>query len=128
MPRFVNVTYDAKREFALVRYLRGTLQTEQDVEDFAKEIDTQLQALVGQRKVDMIIDLGALAVKPSVVQAYDAVRLQLRDKHALRAYRYGGSSVVRTKIFTSSTIHDQQANVYETFEEALAALTTDRAR
>lgn len=126
MARFVTVTYDSKLDFAHVRYLRGTLQTEQDVEEFARQIDSQLRSLVGQRKVDIIIDLGALTVKPSMAQAYDAARLQLRDKLARRAYRYGGNAVVRTKIFTSSTIHNQQANVYETFDEAVAAMLADR--
>jgi hypothetical protein len=80
-----------------------------------------------ERKVDIIVDLGEMVVKPAAARAYDRVRQRMFAAYAKRAYRYAGSSLVRTKILTSSTLHHQSANVFETFEQALDALLADRA-
>ena len=128
MGKFVSVHHDTAREFVHIRYLSGVLQSEAQVAEFAREIDQAIVAAVGRRKVDIIVDLGDLTVKPVVAHAYDTVRLRLREERARRAYRYGGTAVVRTKVLTSSTIHGERANVHETFEQALAALLADRSR
>jgi hypothetical protein len=77
--------------------------------------------------VDFIVDLGELVVRPSVAAAYDAARVVLAETTALRAYRYAGTRLLRTKILTSSALHNAPANVYASYAEALAALRADRA-
>jgi hypothetical protein len=124
--KYSDVTYDAEHGFAHVQYKPGVLESAADVRAFASEIDREMAKL--GKKVDIIIDLGELVVRPNVVRAYDEERQKLFAAYALRAYRYHGSGLVRTRILTSSTIHGQAANVFATFEDARAALLADRRK
>ena len=126
MGKFVDVTYDAEGEFAHVQYKPVVIETVAHVRAFATEIDRELGKL--GKKVDIIVDLGELVVRPAAVRAYDEERQKLFSAYALRAYRYHGSARGRTRILTSSTLHGQAANVFATFDEARAALLRDRAR
>lgn len=125
MSRFVTATRDS-RDFLHIRYKPVTIETPEDVAEFARDIAAQIVSLVGERKIDIVVDLGQLVVKPSAAQLYDAARRELAGKHAKLAFRYSGLSIVRTKILTSSAIHGQHANVYESFEQAVAALMRAR--
>jgi hypothetical protein len=124
--KYAEVTYDAAHEFAHIQYRAAALETAADARAFAKEIDREMSKL--GKKVDIIVNLGELVVKPAAVAAYDEERQRMFSAYARRAYRYGGSSLVRTRILTSSTLHDQAANVHATFGDARAALLRDRAR
>jgi hypothetical protein len=120
------VTYDRARRFAHVQYLDGALETPEDVAQLRAEIEEQMRPL--PVPVDVVVDFGALVVKPAVAAAYDEARRAMFERLARRAYRYHGSQLVRTKVLTSSTLHGQRANLYATFEEAVKALEDDRAR
>jgi len=124
--KFADVTYDAKHAFAHIQYRPVALENGADARAFAKEIDREMSKL--EKKVDIIVNLGELVVKPAAVATYDEERQRMFAAYALRAYRYGGSALVRTRILTSSTLHDQAANVFATFDEARAALLRDRGR
>jgi hypothetical protein len=126
MSTYTTVLYDKARDYAHVRYLPVVLATEADVAAFAEEMDRWMTKI--GKKVDVIVDLGEMVVKSAAARAYDQERQRMVNAYAKRAYRYGGSSLVRTKILTSSTLHGQSANVFETFEQALQALLADRAR
>ena len=125
MLHYATVDYDAKRDFVHIRYKAAVLADDRDVMAFAAEIDPAMRGL--GRKVDIIVDLGELVVKPAAMRAYDVTRQRMFRAYAKSAYRYSGSSLVRTKILTSSTLNSQTANVFETFDQALAALLADRA-
>jgi hypothetical protein len=125
MNRYVAVTYDEARDFAHIHYQPVTLATAADVAAFAAEIDHAMTKL--GKKVDIIVNLGELCVKPAVVRVYDETRQRMLNDYAQRAYRYSGAGLVRTKILTSSTLHGQNANVFLSFEQALEALLADRA-
>ncbi len=126
MNRYATVDYDSARDFAHIQYLPVVLATPDDVAAFTAEIDREMSRL--RRKVDILVNLGELSVRPAAVPDYDAARQRMFQAYALRAYRYSGSTLVRTRILTSSTLHDQAANVFSSFDEALAALAGDRAR
>ncbi len=126
MARYATVTYDEALDFAHIQYLPVVLEKPADVLGFAGEIDAVMSKL--GRKVDIIIDLGELVVRPAAMAKYDEERLRMFGAYARRAYRYRGSSLVRTRILTSSTIHDQRANVYGSFAQARDALLADRKR
>lgn len=126
MARYARVTYDDALDFAHIEYLPVVLEKPADVAAFASEIDAVMSKL--GRKVDIIVDLGELVVKPAAVAKYDEERLRMFGAYAKRAYRYHGSALVRTRILTSSTLHDQRANVHASFEQARAALLADRKR
>jgi hypothetical protein len=124
--KYATVTFDREHAFAHIQYRPVALETAADARAFAKEIDREMTKL--GKKVDIIVNLGELVVKPAAVSTYDEERQRMFAAYALRAYRYGGSPLVRTRILTSSTIHDQAANVFATFEDARAALLRDRER
>jgi len=126
MSRYASVEYDRARDFAHIQYLPATLATKEDVAAFAAEIDPEMTKL--RRKVDIIVNLGELTVRPAAVATYDAARQRMLQAYALRVYRYSGSTLVRTRILTSSTLHGQVANVFSSLTEAVAALVGDRAR
>ncbi len=126
MSRYATVLYDEARDFVLIEYRPVTLATREDVEAFAFEIEVELSKLA--RKVDIIVNLGQLVVKPTAVVAYDEARQRMISLYALRAYRFSGSTLVRTRILTSSAINGQTANVFSSLPEALEALLSDRAR
>lgn len=126
MNRYATVTYDEARAFAHIEYLPATLSTKAEVAAFAEEVDREMSKL--GKKVDIIVNLGELLVKPAAVPAYDEVRQRMFRAYARQAYRYSGSNLVRTKILTSSTLNGQTANVFASFEQALEALLADRAR
>jgi hypothetical protein len=125
MGRYVNVTYDRSLQFAHIRYQPVVLASDADVGAFAGEIDRVLRDL--PLPVDIIVDLGELTVKPAAAHAYDRERQRMFAAYAKRVFRYSGSSLVRTKILTSSALHGQPANVLTNFEEALEALKAARA-
>ena len=127
MGKYVTVQFDANEEYVHLRYHQVALKTEADVAEWKAEVERELRFLDGKR-VDFIVDLAEMDVKPSVVAAYDEARLDLAAKTARRAYRYSGTRLLRTKILTSSTIHRAQPNVHATFEEALAAMRAERAK
>jgi hypothetical protein len=126
MARYAKVSYDESLDFVHIQYLPVALETKADVLAFSREIDAVMKPL--GKKVDIIIDLGDLVVKPAAMAAYDEERQRMIGAYARRAYRYNGSGAVRTKILTSSTLHDQAANVFPTFEKARDALLADRKR
>ena len=126
MGKYADVTYDREHAFAHIQYRSVVLESAADARAFAKDIDREMSKL--DKKVDVIVNLGELVVKPAAVAAYDEERQRMFAAYALRAYRYGGSALVRTRILTSSTLHDQAANVFATFEDARAALLRDRER
>jgi hypothetical protein len=125
--KYVIATFDKRDEFVHLRYGRATLSTTADVDAFKADVEQALSFLRG-RKADFIVDLGAMEVKPAVVALYDDARRSLIASTALRAYRYAGTRLLRTKIMTSSAIHHADANIFASFEAALAALRADRAR
>lgn len=124
MARYATVTFDEALQYAHIQYLPVVLETKADVVAFAKEIDREMSKL--GRTVDIIVDLGELVVRPAAVAAYDEERLRMFEAYARRAYRYKGSGLVRTRIMTSSTLHDQPANVFPSLAKAVEALLADR--
>ena len=122
---YATVTYDRKLDYAHIQYLAAVLETPADVAAFAREIDPPMSKI--GRKVDILVDLGELVVRSGAVAAYDTERQRMFAAYANRAYRYRGVRLVRTRILTSSTLHDQAANVFDSFEEARAAMLRDRA-
>lgn len=125
MARYATVTYEKAIDCVHIRYLPVVLADEADVAAWAGEIDRGMREMT--LPADIIVDLGELSVKPPAARAYDEHRQRMLAAYGKRAFRYSGSSLVRTKILTSSTIHGQHANMYATFAEAVEALRAARA-
>lgn len=125
MGRYSTVTHDRDRGFVHIHYAVAVIATEADVATFADEIDRAMRGI--SKPIDILIDLGELTVKPAAAAAYDRERQRMLAAYGNRVLRYGGTSLVRTRILTSSAIHGQDANLFETYEEALDALLNARA-
>jgi hypothetical protein len=124
MPSFATVDYDPTRDLVHIRYVAASLATEADVAAFGIEIETQVRAI--DRKVDTIVGLGTMLIAAGAIHAYDEIRTHLATTYSMRSYRYGGTAALRRKILTSCILQGQPANLYDTFDQALAALMADR--
>jgi hypothetical protein len=125
MAHYTTVSYDRALDVVHIRYHAVVVADDAGVAAFAEEIDRAMRDV--PKPVDIIIDLGELIIKPAAARAYDLERQRMLTAYAKRAFRYGGSNLVRTKILTSSTLHGQAANVFANYEEALEALRAARA-
>ena len=125
MGKFIDLTFDDELDCAIIRYKAAAIENASDVTAWAKEVDAGFRRRPG-KKMDIIVDLGEMVIRPAAMAAYDEARLKLFSAYAKRAYRYGGTGVVRTRILTSAALHTQAANLYATLEEARDAMLRDR--
>ena len=79
------------------------------------------------RKVDLLIRLDGLVVRPAACRFFGEHRSQVLARHTHQSFRYGGDGATRTTVFTSSVLHGAEANVYPTRQAALDALLEARA-
>jgi hypothetical protein len=126
MPTYASVVYDHDNDLVHIRYLAPILSNETDVAAFGIEIETHVRAL--GRKVDTLVGLGSMMIAAGAIHAYDEVRAHLASTYSNRSFRYGGTATLRRKILTSCILHGQPANLYDTFEQALAALLAEREK
>lgn len=79
-------------------------------------------------KVDLLINLDGLVVRPAAAKLYGEHRSQLLALFANRSFRYGGDNATRTTVFTTSVFTGAEANVFPSRREALEALLDDRRK
>lgn len=101
------------------------LASEADVLRWRQEVERGLGRF--GRKVDLLIRLDGLIVRPAASRFFGEHRSQVLAKHTHQSFRYGGDGATRTTVFTSSVLHGADANVYPTREAALDALLKARA-
>lgn len=77
-------------------------------------------------KVELLINLDGLVVRPSAARAFGEHRSQVLSQFVNRSFRYGGDAATRTSVFTSSVFTGADANVYPSRSAALAALLEAR--
>lgn len=100
------------------------LETDEDVLCWRREVEKRFQRY--GRPVDLIIDLEGLIVKPSAARSFGAHRAEVLAENTRVSYRFNGNPQTRTSIYTSAVIHGADANIYESREEALKALLSNR--
>ncbi len=125
MGKFIDLTFDDELDCAIIHHKAVAIENAADVAAWAKEVDAGFRRRLG-KKMDIIVDLGEMVIRPAAMAAYDETRQKLFAAYAKRAYRFGGTGVVRTRILTSATLHTQAANLYGSLEEAREALLRDR--
>jgi hypothetical protein len=121
----VSVTQNRALNFYHLVYRDVVLETAEEVQAWGRDLGSRI---VEGGRVDLIINLGGLTVKPAFLKLYDDIRQDLIARRVRRVYRYGGTPAVRTKLITSATLHGQAPNVFATYEEALRALEADRGQ
>lgn len=101
------------------------LNTPEDVHRWAREVDTKLRGF--GRKVDLIINLDGLRVKPAASREFGKCRAEVLATHSKSSYRFGGDRSTLTSVHTSAVLQQAAANVYGSFEDARTALHRARA-
>lgn len=120
------IWFEHDREFDVIEafFENYELVSEADVLRWRQEVERGL-ARFG-RKVDLLICLNGLIVRPAASRFFGEHRSQVLAQHTRRSFRYGGDGATRTTVFTSSVLHNADANVYPTREAALQALLDAR--
>jgi hypothetical protein len=118
--------YDPSLDAVHASFTDCVLSTPKDVERWEREVKARL-ATFG-RKVDLLIDMSGLIVKPAVSTLFGEARARVLRMYANRSFRYGADRSTRISVFTSSVIHQIDANVFATREEAIEALIQSRQR
>jgi len=80
------------------------------------------------KKVDLLINLDGLVVRPAAARVFGEHRSQVLARFTNRSFRYGGDNATRTSVFTSAVFTGADANVYPSRDAALAALLDARAK
>lgn len=100
------------------------LATTSDVTRWANEVGERLGAF--GRKVDLLINLDGLRVKPAVSREFGRRRAAVLARFTTRSYRFGGDRNTVTSVLTTAVIEGAPTNVHGSYQEALDALLRDR--
>jgi len=122
----MSFTYDAQNDVVTASFTDVVLANSADVLRWQREVEGHF-AKFG-RKVDLLIDLAGLMVKPGASRTFGKCRASVLSRFTLRSFRFNGDTSTRTSVFTSSVIEGAAANVYDSREKALQALLEDRER
>jgi hypothetical protein len=121
----IRFRYLPEDDAVLAEFENVELQTAADALRWAKEVDARLSTF--GRKVDLIINLDGLRVKPPASREFGRQRKEVLARHSRRSFRFGGDRSTLTSVHTSAVLENAAANVYGSFEEARDALRRDRA-
>lgn len=121
---WISFTYDPVHDLVDASFRDVILETDEDVVLWRREVEKRFQRY--GRPVDLIIDLEGLIVKPSAARAFGAHRAEVLAENTRVSYRFNGNPQTRTSIYTSSVIHGADANIYESRDDALKALLSNR--
>ncbi len=119
-------TLDPEFGFVEATFTAYVLQTEADVVAWRATVEREL-ARFG-RKIDLLINLDGLIVKPSAARAFGVHRTAVLKQFTHHSFRYGGDLATQTTVFTTSVRDGAEANVYPTREAAVEALLAARRR
>jgi hypothetical protein len=123
-PWVIRFRYLPEDDAVLAEFENVELLTPADAQRWAREVDLRLASF--GRKVDLIINLDGLRVKPGASRDFGKRRAEVLGRHSQSSYRFGGDRSTLTSVLTSSVLEHAPANVYGSFEEARAALRRDR--
>jgi len=124
-PWVIRFRFLPEEQAVLAEFENVELQTPADASRWAKEVAVRLAAF--GHKVDLLIDLDGLRVKPAASREFGRQRADVLARHTRRSFRFGGDRSTLTSVHTSAVLENAAANVYASFEEARDALRRDRA-
>jgi hypothetical protein len=117
--------YDKTGDFMHVEFKDVVLATPADVDRWRAEVE-EFYKPIG-RKLNVLINLDGLALKPSAASAFARARAYINGKYHVRVYRYSGNVQTRTTLLTGAVHEKADVDVYASYDEALSALQRDRA-
>ncbi|MGH1342822.1 MAG: hypothetical protein ACRBN8_14770 [Nannocystales bacterium] len=95
-----------------------------DVGEWERRVRARLDEFGG--KVDLLISLEGLRVKPAASRRFGESRAAVLADYAACSFRYGADPWTATSISTSSVIDGADENLFHTRAEALEALVQRR--
>lgn len=125
-PWSISITYDAAHDVATAVFRHVTLHNAADVRRWRQGVEREFERI--GKKVDLLIDLDGLVVRPAAARAFGQTRAEVLAKHTNTSVRFGGDAQTRATIFTSAVLDGAAANVHETRDAALRALLDDRKK
>jgi len=123
-PWVIRFRYVAEDDAVLAEFENVEIQTREDADRWAREVDVRLRSF--GRKVDLLINLDGLQVKPAASRDFGRRRAEVLEKYARSSYRFGGDRPTLTSVLTSAVIEQTDANVYGSFAAARNALLSAR--
>jgi len=126
MPWGMRFLRDAAYDIVEAKFTDVILETTADVLRWRREVEQHLSAF--GRRVDLLIDLDGLVVRPAASQFFGEQRSQVLMRHSLRSFRYNGSQSTLSSISETATLYGAASNVHPNRASALAALLAERRR
>lgn len=116
--------HDRVYDIVEAKFANVVLENSTDVLRWRREVEQQLAAF--GRRVDLLIDLDGLVVRPSASQFFGEQRAQVLMRFAIRSFRYNGSQNTLSSIAQTSQLYGAASNVFPNRAAALAALLEAR--
>jgi hypothetical protein len=124
MSRNMSFEYDPKHDLVHIQFTRCLLVNAQDVQNWKADMEEKLS--IFGRKMDLLIDLDGLEVTFTAGRLFGQARREVLERHALRAFCYGGDEMTKMFVSTSGVLHGHPLVQSESRERALAALLAER--
>ena len=124
MPWSMRFDYDVTIDAVHASFTDCVLSTAADVTRWEREVSLRLSTF--SRRVDLIIDMSGLLVRPAVSALFGKARSRVLGTYSIHSFRYGADRATSISVLTSAAIHGVDANVCETRADAVAALLASR--
>lgn len=122
--RNIRVTYDSDNKIYEVGFTDCSVVTEADACAFFEAIAKRLAGLPPPR--DLVFCLEGVEIGPDARPAYGRERARVARAYYRHSARYAGRSAVKVTVMTSGVVHRIEGMVYETREQAVAAIAAMR--
>ncbi|QRK10765.1 hypothetical protein JQX13_12235 [Archangium violaceum] len=116
--------YDEVHDVVTATFEDCILNNALDVARWRTEVEGHLSRFPS--KVDLLINLDGLVVKYTAGRVFGRERTEVLARYTQRSFRYGGDEMTKMFVSTSGVINGAAVNVFNSRDEALAALLADR--
>jgi hypothetical protein len=122
----IRFLHDRAYDVVEAKFFDVVLETTADVLRWRREVEQHLSSF--GRRVDLLIDLDGLVVRPAATQFFGEQRSQVLMRFSIRSFRYNGSLSTLSSISQTARLYGAAANVHPNRASALAALLAERRR
>lgn len=122
----IRFLHDRAYDVVEAKFFDVVLETTADVLRWRREVEQHLTPF--GRRVDLLIDLDGLVVRPAASQFFGEQRSQVLMRFSIRSFRYNGSQSTLSSISQTARLYGAAANVHPNRASALAALLAERRR
>lgn len=122
-----DVQWDPERGVARVSHTRLILDSKVVVQAWRERLFSKLDAIRSKQgtKFPIVVCIDNFTIRPKVADAYGGVVREMIERYATGVARHGEPSTVKQIIAVEAMKEGFRANLFETFEQALAYLGQD---